>query len=185
MTPQNSADLLAKLKQDLSYDPETGMFHWTRGGGPARRPSGIAGDINAIGYRRIRLGGDTYVAHRIAWLFHYGELPDDDVQIDHINGDRADNRISNLRLATRFENTRNSRRRRDNTSGVKGVGWHKSTGKWVAYIRENGKHRHLGLFRSIDEAADTVRRARERLHGEFANHGIDAARATLNGECKG
>lgn len=92
----------------------------------------------------------------------------ENLYVDHINGNPLDNRRSNLRLATHAENTRNQRRSRANTSGFKGVHWHKGAAKWQAYISLDGKRRSLGYFQSPESAHEAYLRAAEELHGEFA-----------------
>lgn len=106
------------------------------------------------------------MAHRLAWLYVYGEWPD--AEIDHINGNTGDNRISNLRPATRAQNGANRGRQTNNASGVKGVCWHAQSGKWRAMIRISGKSRHLGLFNDIGAAAAAYARATVNRNGEFA-----------------
>jgi len=101
---------------------------------------------------------------------HHGFIPK---EIDHINGNRLDNRIENLRSVNTMQNTYNGRLRSTNTSGAKGVVWHKGARKWMAQIGANGKHYYLGLFASLTEATEVVRKFREQYHGEFANHGGD------------
>lgn len=162
-------DLTAeRLRQLLHYDPETGVF--TR---PVRvsncRIGKQAGCLRPDGYRYIGIDGDRYMAHRLAWLYATGQWPA--VQIDHINGDRADNRFVNLREATNAENQRNSKRRSDNTSGFKGVHWRRHTGKWLAQIGHNGRLVYLGLFPTAKMAHAAYCEAARRLHGQFAKVG--------------
>jgi hypothetical protein len=107
-------------------------------------------------------------AHRVVWAIHRGVWPDG--EIDHINGDRADNRISNLRDVTRSENARNAAKPRTNRSGVVGVNWRTSKGKWRAYISEGDRTTHLGYFDDFSEAVN-VRIAEERRRGFHENHG--------------
>lgn len=140
---------------ELVYDPTTGKL-WRR-----------AGCENANGYRQIWFDGKQHMEHRVAWFLFYGKWPDR--QVDHINGDRSDNRISNLRLATNSENLCNRRKPRNNTSGYKGVSWIKRYGAWQATIRVKGKNKNLGLFATREGAADAYRQAALRYHGEFAN----------------
>lgn len=98
----------------------------------------------------------------------------DGIEVDHINGDGLDNRkrdkTNNLRLATKSQNQCNSRNRADNTSGRKGVSWHKQRGKWAAQIALDGKKQHLGLFETIEQAAIAYAEASARLHGKFGRH---------------
>jgi hypothetical protein len=160
---QLSAEELRRL---LDYDPETGVFTWRANRGPNARAGATAGNLNHHGYIQIVVCRRKYQAHRLAWLHVYGKWPPHD--IDHINLDRCDNRLANLRSATRSENLANTSVRADNTSGVKGVSWHKQRGKWAARARINGKYAHLGLFENRQEAAAAYARATENYFGEFA-----------------
>lgn len=133
------------------------------------RPAGSVDKSDAsrnTAYKRVKYRGKNYRVHRIIWEMHFGEIPSGYV-VDHINGNGLDNRIENLRLAKPTENQYNTRVRKDNTSGVRGVCWHKATGKWSAAIRINGRARHLGLFDDIDTAKSTRLRHEKELHGEF------------------
>lgn len=120
------------------------------------------------GYWIVKVNSTSEQLHRLIFLFHKGFLP---AVVDHINGNIDDNRIENLREADQQKNSRNSKRRSTNTSGVKGVHWHKRDCKWVAQLRYGGKLHSLGYFSSIDEAAAEVAKARASHHGEFCNHG--------------
>ena len=142
-------------KNDLVYDPISGTF-WR-----------LAGCQTANGYRQIWFDGKQHMEHRVAWFLHYGEWPDR--HVDHINGNRSDNRIANLRLATNSENLCNRRKPRNNTSGYKGVSYVKRYGAYQATIRFDGKNKFLGRFASPEAAADAYRRAALKHHGEFAN----------------
>lgn len=139
---------------DLYYDPETGKF-WRE-----------AGCASRTGYRYVWFHGRQHLEHRVAWFLHYGEWPDR--QVDHINGDRADNRIVNLRLATHSENQQNRRRPSNNTSGHKGVSWIKRYQKWQATIRVGRRNINLGRFDTKEAAANAYGRAALKHHGEFA-----------------
>jgi hypothetical protein len=99
---------------------------------------------------------------------HYGEWPSG--EIDHINGVRTDNRVENLRVATRSENMQNTKKPVTNKSGKKGVSWDKTTGKWRAEIRANGKKYNLGRFKTIEEAFKAHESAADKLHRCFARH---------------
>ncbi len=155
-----------RLRKLLSYNTETGNFTWL----VTRRPQTPAGSRanfrNADGYVFIRIDRVGYMAHKLAWLYMFGELPA--AQIDHINGMRDDNRIANLRLATPSENGRNRGATASNTSGVKGVTWHKRDQRWQAQIGHNGYHVHLGYFTDLAAATAAYEAAASRLHGEFA-----------------
>jgi len=117
------------------------------------------------GYVLVRLAGNNFSAAQLIWFIVHGKWPE--LEIDHVNGDPADNRLVNLRLATRAQNNRNRRTPRNNTSGVKGVAYHVRAGAWVAYIRAGGRRQHLGTFTTKDEAAVARAAAEARLHGDF------------------
>lgn len=150
-----------KLKELLHYDPETGFFTWRVSRGRSVAGS-VAGYLHPSGYVNIRIKRGSYLAHRLAWFYVYGEFPVN--QLDHINRARADNRIANLRLATRSENQQNRSKQRTNTSGVTGVNWHKQHGKWNAKIMTNGRRMCLGFFDTIADAAAARAAAKAKLH---------------------
>jgi HNH endonuclease/AP2 domain len=158
---------LQRVQQLLQYFPETGDLMWR----VSRRGRGcgagnIAGGVNKNGYRYVGIDGHLYFSHRIVWLIVHGEWPIP--EIDHINGNKTDNRIGNLRVVTRSQNLSNRPKPRNNTSGVKGVCLHKPTGKWLARINARGISQHLGLFANIDDAAIAYKNAAFQLHGEYA-----------------
>ena len=127
-----------------------------------------AGSIDGLGYRVITVNGKQHKAHRLIFLFVHGRWPK--YEIDHINHDRDDNRIENLREATRPENARNQSIFKTNTSGYIGVSWHKRRERWHARIRVNGKLVFLGSFTCKEEAAQ-ARKEAERKYGFHPNHG--------------
>lgn len=165
----------------LLWDADSGVLMWkprSRAGAAAdgiwveswntKNAGKPAGTIREGKWRGVRISfqGRMLLAHRIIWFLHYGAWPE--CGIDHVNGDPSDNRISNLRLASQAENSRNTRRSRNNTSGHKGVSWHKQRQRWRATIMVDYRAKHLGLFDSTDEAALAYRRAAAQLHGAFA-----------------
>lgn len=159
------------LKECLDYDPETGVFTWREREDRSSQWNGrfagkVAGYCGAKGYWKIRINDRARNAHRLVWLYMTGQFPHD--QVDHINMDRADNRWCNLREATNAENNRNRRISPTNRSGRKGVDWHRSSGKFRAQIKVDGKKIHIGIFDKIDDAASAYAAAAERYHGEFA-----------------
>lgn len=157
----------AYLLSLFSYDPNTGSL--------VRRKNG-KNACQAGLYWRVRIDGVLYVAHRIIWrMAHDGDMPD---ELDHINGDKKDNRLCNLREATVSENMRNWKLRSNNKSGLKGVSYKTRCRKWVAQIQVNKKNRHLGLFNDPYEAYEVYLSAAAELHGEFANDGWGPLRAT-------
>ncbi len=159
----------AKLKERLFYDAESGEFIWL----VARRKDRlgkVAGANHSKGYRVICISGNYYFCHRLAWLYVHGKWPDG--QIDHINANKSDNRISNLRDVSGSQNRQNiyAAMASNKSSGVLGVHWHKRGGKWRSSIRANGKQIHLGLFDSIEEAKGAYLKAKKEFHpfGEIA-----------------
>lgn len=122
------------------------------------------------GYSIVAWNKSHLLIHRAVWTMFNRQLAKGE-DIDHINGNRADNRIENLRLCSRSENLRNAQKRKDNTSGIKGVGLHALTGKWRARISIAGKQVYLGLFQSLKEAEYAIMKIRAEAHGQFANHG--------------
>lgn len=148
-----------QLQAVLAYDPETGVF--TRNGktaGGIHRPRNVT-------YRKISVHGHQYLAHRLAWLYVYGVWPSGEV--DHINGDGTDNRISNLRDATRAQNATNAPAQKSNKLGLRGVHFHPGAGRYRAQICKNLKIRHLGYFDSPEEAHEAYLAAAREVHGEF------------------
>jgi len=163
-----------QIRDRFNYDPETGDITWTdnvRKRGWVE-PGKKAGNKCAIGYLIIQMTVDGFrhqmYAHRVAWLLTYGKWPND--QIDHINGDREDNRLENLRDVTLQENRKNMKKHKDNTSGHMGVVWDESRKKWQARIRVNGKDRYLGRFKDKDRAIE-ARKDAEIKYGFHKNHG--------------
>ena len=129
------------------------------------------GSLHRTGYMMTKIAGKSWAVHRIIYMLHYGELPG---FIDHIDGDRRNNHIENLRPATIAENCRNCKLPRDNTSGIKGVSWHRSARKWQAAVRVDGKLHYLGVFSLKTMAEKAAKTFRQEYHGVFANHGKDA-----------
>lgn len=164
----------------FDYDPETGVLTWkerprehfssariwnstnTRCAGKATSQR-----ENSDGYLEVGIDGFLYKAHRIVWLWWNGILP---VEVDHDNGVRSDNRIANLCDTTRAGNMKNKGMRKDNRSGVTGVGWHAKDRRWVAHITTGGKLRRLGGFVNKDEAI-AARLEAEKALGFHENHG--------------
>ena len=155
-----------ELKRVLDYNPGDGVFRWKIRPTYRIAPGTVAGWGTGYDYRCIMFGGKTYRSHRLAWLYIYGEFPSH--EIDHINGDRSDNRIENLRDVTKFENQRNAKKRHDNTSGVTGV--RRRHGKWYARIFVNSKDTDLGFFDDWFNAV-CARKAAEHKHSFHPNHG--------------
>jgi hypothetical protein len=155
-----------KARDRIHYCPESGLFTWKLDIGRAKAGS-VAGRINDEGYVSIFLCRKRRRAHRLAWLLMRGEFPGGD--IDHINGDRSDNRWVNLRIVTRSENQKNQSMHSNNTSGVNGVYWCKNRKKWHARIVADGKTSTIGFYADLSEAADARRNA-EKENGFHENH---------------
>lgn len=154
------------LKKLLNYDPKTGIFIWKEIHSKSRHVSvgDEAGSIRSDKYSAIKLFGKAYLAHRLAWLYMTGEWPIND--IDHINLVRNDNRIANLRLATKAENMRNRPIYKNNTSGAKGVVFVNGT-RWRVRVSYNGKKIHLGYFTSLKLAKEAYQKFSIKNHGDF------------------
>jgi len=127
-----------------------------------------AGHLNPTGYSQTSINNKRYRNHRLIFLMHHGYLPE---CLDHIDGNPSNNKIENLRAATFTQNQHNRKLGRDNTSGVKGVNWHKATKKWRVTISVNNKHKHFGCFDDLELASLVAQEARNKYHGAFANHG--------------
>jgi hypothetical protein len=147
------------LKERLNYDALTGVFTW--------KDSGLrAGYSSGPGYRAIAISNSRCTEHRLAYYFVHGSLPR---TVDHINGDKKDNRICNLRAAEVCQNIANGKHRKNNTSGKKGVSLH--DGKWFAKITVNRKQIYLGRYQTVDEAHAVYMEAARKYFGEFARAG--------------
>lgn len=150
-------DLLTikRLKELLIYDIETGFFIWKKNGLRA-------GWNDSDGYRKIQIDGVYYREHRLAWFYVYLKWPSN--EIDHRDGVRNNNRILNLRDATRSQNRQNLSIKTKWESKTRGCSWHKKTKKWQAYIIVNKKWYALGYFNSREEAGSAYLTAKQRLH---------------------
>lgn len=162
-----------KAKELFVYDRETGIIKWRKRTSNRQRSNLVAGctDSNSAGYIRIGFKGKLYLAHRVAMLLAYG-FCSDGLEVDHINHVRDDNRLANLRFATRKGNLRNKSRNSNNTTGVTGVVYHKARRKYRAQIKVDGVQIHLGYFSTSEEAAK-ARKDAEIKYKFNANHGIN------------
>jgi hypothetical protein len=153
----------SRLKELLSYDAETGMFVWMMKRPGRGRQGAVAGCKNMSGYWGIHIEGFEYKAHRLAWLYVHGEWPSG--QIDHIDGNRINNAIGNLRDVSKHLNMQNQRKpQKSNTSGYLGVSWQKSRNRWEARITAFGKQHFLGTFDSAESAYESYVKAKMTLH---------------------
>jgi hypothetical protein len=158
-----------------SLQSGTGVFTWVIAPRRSVKAGDIAGSVFTAGssskmYRRIGLLTKKYKSHRLAWLYVYGQFPDN--EIDHIDGDGTNNRIDNLRDVRRKENGKNRRLRTDSTSGFTGVCYDKARRKWAANIKVDGTQIYLGRFESKTEAID-ARTIANKTYGFHENHGHD------------
>ncbi len=155
-----------RLKELYRYDQSSGLLEVLKTYRGCKNPAGalIAGGETAYGYRTLTIDGYRYLVHRLAWLYVYGRWPAHD--IDHINGVRGDNRISNLREATRTQNLQNERkaRRSNKSTGMLGASWDDRHKKYRAQIRLNGRKKHLGYFSKAEEAHAAYVSAKRELH---------------------
>ena len=161
-----SALTLARLKEVLTYDPETGLFIWRINRRGRAKAGTVAGADNGVGYIVIRLDGENHKAHRLAVFYMTGKWPIADT--DHKNCKKSDNRWGNLRPATRSQNRANTNVRADNTSGFKGVVWDSKSSKWRAQTMVNGKRKYLGLFDKVEDAVGAYGAAVYGYFGPFA-----------------
>jgi hypothetical protein len=164
-------DLTAEyVRQIFEYNPITGILIWKIKPAKYINPGTKAGNIDSRGHMTVRIRGKGYLIHRIAWLYMTGSWPDQ--EIDHIDRNRANNSWANLREATSTQNQYNSSKHKDNTTGFKGVCYHKRDRKYTAQIMKSGKLLHLGYFNTPEEASKAYNEASKQLHGVFG-HGSD------------
>lgn len=151
----------AELKAVFDYDPDTGIFTRVFKNGKSK----VVGSPNTKGYICIPIRNVKYVAHRLAWLWVHGKFPEH--QLDHINRNKQDNRIINLREVTNKQNCENRGLQKNSSSGIAGVSWKSSHKKWVAQICHNQKNIYLGLYARIEDACIARKAAEKRL---FTHH---------------
>jgi hypothetical protein len=164
MNSTEEMTLEEKLKCSLSYDPDTGLIYW-RHRMKGRRAFCTK---DKHGYLVGRAFGPKLKAHRVVWFLHYNEWPNG--ELDHINGDKADNRVANLRDVDRSTNMRNTKISSTNSTGHTGVHYHKANKKYIAYIRHEGRLNYLGSFLSLDQAVEARQKANLSF-GYHPNHG--------------
>jgi hypothetical protein len=156
---------LEQVKEVIRYDPDTGSLIWLTGRGPVKAGS-LASSLDHYGYIDVTVLGKRWKGHRLSWLLHYGRGPSG--HIDHINGDRSDNRISNLRECSPEENLWNTKVSGKGSSKFKGVS---KMGKgFTAQITLGNKKKHLGCFLTEEEAALVYNHAAEKHYGKFARY---------------
>lgn len=177
MTNTKSLPSIDYLRKRLRYEPDTGKLFWLDYDGmPKYWLTRYAGKeaftaAKPEGYRLGQISGLTFSAHRIAWAIYYDEWPDD--QIDHVNGVKDDNRISNIRVVNSQENHKNMPMQSNNTSGITGVTWDNRKRKWKAQIVVDRRCINLGYFNTLEEAA-AVRKEAAIKYGFTERHGTKA-----------
>lgn len=160
---------IEKILETFHYDSEQGKLFWKIKRSQNTKIGDEAGWITSDGYRKVRFDQKEIRTHRIIFFIEHGFVPD---VIDHINGNRLDNTITNLRACSKSQNGMNRGRQKNCSSGISGVCWNKAANKWQAYIKVNGRQIYLGVFLNKQEAAEAVSKARTELHKDFAFTGI-------------
>ena len=158
-------NFIESVFEHLEYSD--GKLYWKKSTSNRVNVGSEAGSYQTGGYMAVKLLGKRIPVHKIVYLLHHGYIPE---IVDHIDGNRSNNKIENLRICTKAENNINTSIRRHNTSGIKNVSWHKQTGKWRVIVRHKGKPNSFGLYADIELAELVAIEARNKLHGKFASH---------------
>lgn len=166
MSSKKQLPSIEYLRQVLDYNPNTGKLHWIADKGARAKAGREITRLNSDGYIYFGLDGNGYLGHRMAWYLYHGEDPN--FEIDHIDGNKRNNIITNLRKADRTGNNRNKTIQKNNTSGFKGVHFKKENNKWCARIFIKKKAIHLGYFESPENAYSEYCKAAKKYFGVFA-----------------
>lgn len=156
---------IPELKSLLSYDPDTGVLRWVAPG-KGRIKKKPAGTVEQSGYIGVLIYGKRIRAHILGWAIHHGQWPEN--QIDHVNGIKTDNRLTNLREATNSQNGKNLPIKKNNKSGYPGVIFR--SGKWRVQIKVNFKYIGLGTYSDFNEAVSVKKEAEYKYFGEWRRH---------------
>lgn len=162
--------MLTKEMVNEFFDYKDGVLYWkkkTSSTANQIKIGEVAGSVSKNRYESVWLNKKSYLVHRLIFLFHHGFLPK---AIDHIDGNSKNNKIENLREATLSQNCQNQKIRNTNTSGTKGVWFHKQSNKWQVALCINKKRKHLGSYKDLELAELVATEARNKYHGEFARH---------------
>jgi hypothetical protein len=159
---------LSKYSDYLEY--KDGGLYWKVDRGSQKCKGKKAGTLVTSGYLRVRIRelGKSFLVHRVIFFMHHGYFPE---FVDHINCDKLDNRIENLRAATKSQNLMNKEKHKNNTTGFKNVYWMKKNKKWAVMLSANKKKKYFGSYDDLELAELVAIEAREKYHGVFANHG--------------
>ncbi len=168
MTKTETEEVIAQMRLVYSYDPESGRLTYLRRHGSRKAGDHVGRRCGGGGYMSIQFNGVNHLAHRVAWAMHYGAWPE--TNIDHIDHVIMNNRISNLRLATRAENAKNRPIYGKNKSGVPGVWWDARYGTWYAQVGGGINRKFLGAFGNLFDAV-CARKSAEMELGYHNNHG--------------
>lgn len=162
--------ILEYAKQHLTYELDNGKLLWLRipkmCNGKRYAIGSEVGSIHNSGYRVLTLMGKKLQAHRVIWAIHYNSWPNG--EIDHIDGDRLNNKLSNLRVVTRSQNMFNAKTKQNSSSGIKNVQWDNSSQSWRVRVRVNGKRYHVGRFTEIEKAAEAAKEFMLKSHKQYA-----------------
>lgn len=150
-----------KLKSIFGYDPLTGVVTWKEKRSNIAKGS-VAGCLHGSGYKIITIDSATFKLHRVIWVLVFGHIPSG-FYIDHINGNKIDNRLENLRLATNSQNQQNRPAPKNNSSGYRGVTWHKAVNKWMARICHKGQRKTIGFFDTPEDAYKAYKEEAKKL----------------------
>jgi len=150
-----------ELKSIFEYDPFTGTLRWKEKRSNIVQNS-MAGCIHGSGYKVVTIKSKTYKLHRIIWIMLFGEIPKG-FYLDHINGNKIDNRLENLRLATNNQNQQNRPAPKNSSSGYRGVTWHKVANKWMARICHEKKRMTIGFFDTAEDAYEAYKQEAKKL----------------------
>ena len=164
----HNLDILDQNLLKQLFDYFDGNLYWKHDIGAAKKGEKAGYIRKDKGYRSVTIMNKSYYIHRLIFLYHYGKIKN---VIDHIDGDKLNNHVENLRDVTLSQNSHNSKKPKNNTSGIKGVCWNKRSKSWIAYCRIENRVNYLGYYKCKDEAARVLMEFREKHHGSFANHG--------------